>query len=499
MDQPYYITYLKAIGAGVRGKSKPEDLYTRKALAVTLTDAKGVIDVRREQMMKKNHRAVKVGNTFYYLSEKVMTCIDNLVKSPGKQYCYIKDNQVARAVATVLANKHNFHQITHGGKSMSTGEKQKRFMVYSTGKLTKDTSKVQDVNGLKKLKSIMNADDNLRGDVCKILIATGAFFEGLDINALRGVHILSPLHTRDHDDQAIGRALRSCGHSKLPANERTCDIIRYFLFPPASLSKNWVSNQAWPKLYQADQSLRKTFANAGSSPDYSVYVRTQLDSKDVDVFLRQVQQLAVDCAFIGPLYNSGSCVGGSGIDTTSSYRSVDSRLTRTLSSDGSGQSSVAPGKTSRGTRTARTAVTVGGGRVNRWLSDAIQAFMRPESVGSMSRSGGAGSIKVASKSRSRGAGSIKVASKSRSGGAGSIKVASKSRSRGGGSIKVASKSRSRGGGSIKVASKSRSGGAGSVKVASKSRSGSSVGFGSAYRGSPVSASSSGRSGQVVYR
>jgi len=68
---------------------------------------------------------------------------------------------------------------------------------------------------------------NARGQNCKIIVVTGELFTGVDINALRGVHILEPFVSESSHKQAVGRASRAMGHAFLPEGQRDSTVYSY--------------------------------------------------------------------------------------------------------------------------------------------------------------------------------------------------------------------------------------------------------------------------------
>ena len=74
---------------------------------------------------------------------------------------------------------------------------------------------------------IFNRSDNIRGEVCKIIMISPAGSEGLSLKNTRQVHIMEPYWHEVRVNQMIGRAIRQCSHKDLPMNERHVDIFRY--------------------------------------------------------------------------------------------------------------------------------------------------------------------------------------------------------------------------------------------------------------------------------
>lgn len=68
---------------------------------------------------------------------------------------------------------------------------------------------------------------NIRGDVCRAFMITGAGAEGLSLKNVRTVHIMEPYWNKVRTDQVKGRAVRICSHADLPWDERTVEVYTY--------------------------------------------------------------------------------------------------------------------------------------------------------------------------------------------------------------------------------------------------------------------------------
>ena len=76
---------------------------------------------------------------------------------------------------------------------------------------------------------VYNSDDNRYGELISIMVATQNFNEGLDLKAVRHIHIFEPLLTIASDLQTLGRARRYCSHAALDKakGEWTVKVWRY--------------------------------------------------------------------------------------------------------------------------------------------------------------------------------------------------------------------------------------------------------------------------------
>jgi superfamily II DNA or RNA helicase len=63
-----------------------------------------------------------------------------------------------------------------------------------------------------KLVELYNLPQNLNGSICKVMLASQRYNEGVDLAGVRHIHILEPLLTEAMMQQAVGRARRHCSH-----------------------------------------------------------------------------------------------------------------------------------------------------------------------------------------------------------------------------------------------------------------------------------------------
>jgi truncated hemoglobin YjbI len=112
----------------------------------------------------------------------------------------------------------------------------------------------------------MKAKDNIHGALCKIIVTHGKNYEGLNISALRGVHLGEPLFSSFADKQAIGRGARFCGHAGLTGDALSVTVYRYFAEPPKSMTFADVfpgkSGKRWETKYSK---LAESFANVNKA------------------------------------------------------------------------------------------------------------------------------------------------------------------------------------------------------------------------------------------
>ena len=101
-------------------------------------------------------------------------------------------------------------------------KKKPRFILAITTQLGNDKG-----SELESMRKLFNASFNKHGEYVKFFLASQTFNEGLDLKAVRHIHIFEPLITWASDKQTIGRAARYCSHSDLNKEEWDVNIHRY--------------------------------------------------------------------------------------------------------------------------------------------------------------------------------------------------------------------------------------------------------------------------------
>jgi hypothetical protein len=150
-------------------------------------------------------------------------------------------------------------------------------------------------------KSTVKTTKNLKGEVCRVFMITGAGAEGLSLRSVRTVHILEPYWNKVRTDQVKGRAVRICSHSDLPynadpaLNERTVEIFSYL----SSFSPDMIKDR------KIDTTL--LIQDDGKTTDEHVHsINVVKDTISTD-FIGSMKSAAVDCILNLPENDSIQC------------------------------------------------------------------------------------------------------------------------------------------------------------------------------------------------
>ena len=93
-------------------------------------------------------------------------------------------------------------------------------------------SGVEDEEQKRELLKIFTSSENKNGSIIKIILATSAGAEGLDLKNIRQIHIMEPYWNQMRIEQVIGRGVRRDSHIELPVKDRTVEVFRYFSILP---------------------------------------------------------------------------------------------------------------------------------------------------------------------------------------------------------------------------------------------------------------------------
>jgi hypothetical protein len=82
---------------------------------------------------------------------------------------------------------------------------------------------------IKALKDLVSRDENARGNIVKVVIASKKSFKGVDLRHIRFLHLLDPFVNFRDFIQFVGRGPRNCSHKALPVQQRKVDVLLYRL------------------------------------------------------------------------------------------------------------------------------------------------------------------------------------------------------------------------------------------------------------------------------
>mgnify|MGYP005988150881 CR=1 FL=1 len=132
-------------------------------------------------------------------------------------------------------------------------------------------------------------DNNLYGEIIKLLMITASGAEGINLFNVRHVHVMEPYWHHARIDQIIGRARRICSHKDLPDEHRTVDAYIYLM----TLSEDQVRSDDSLELRMRDVS--RINSSVPITTDESIFELAVMKNDISTRLLTAVKQSAIDC------------------------------------------------------------------------------------------------------------------------------------------------------------------------------------------------------------
>jgi hypothetical protein len=137
--------------------------------------------------------------------------------------------------------------------------KKLRYILAITTQLSADKDK-----DMSELRQLYNAPFNKNGEYVKLFLASQSYNEGLDLKAVRHIHIFEPLITWASDKQTIGRAARLCSHADLNKKDWDVSIHRYISDLPQIINDPAANLD---KITEIENKIAEIEANINSNKD----------------------------------------------------------------------------------------------------------------------------------------------------------------------------------------------------------------------------------------
>lgn len=212
-----------------------------------LSNKKNINDLFNEHIVD-NEKCSTLLYRLYECSPKYLNLVINLLKSKGPTIIYT--NYVKMEGVEMIKIYLDVLGFTKYDKNLSKDDfKGKRYAEFHG-----------DIDQKERYMAIntINKEENINGDIIKIIFITSAGAEGISLRNIRQCHIMEPHWNESRILQVIGRGNRLCSHRMLPISERILDVFRY-----KSLSNIGQSTDEYiEKTAQAKEEINKSFLNA---------------------------------------------------------------------------------------------------------------------------------------------------------------------------------------------------------------------------------------------
>ena len=176
------------------------------------------LETALNDLSKGNYLAnTKDGLDMYSPKMKVM--FENINKAKGLIFCYSNFRSVEGVeIFTRILDKNGYRKFSSKNSKVNSKYHFKQYAIYSGA---------EDYSERKKIVETFNNPLNNYGKNLKIMLATSAGAEGLDLHNIRQIHIMEPYWNEVKIEQVIGRGVRRDSHVDLPKSERNVEIFRY--------------------------------------------------------------------------------------------------------------------------------------------------------------------------------------------------------------------------------------------------------------------------------
>jgi superfamily II DNA or RNA helicase len=152
-------------------------------------------------------------------SPKMKIMFENIDKSKGLIFCYSNFRSVEGVeIFTRILDKNGYHKFDSKNAKVNAKYNFKQYAIYSGA---------EDYEERKKIVQTFNNPLNNYGKNLRIILATAAGAEGLDLHNIRQIHVMEPYWNEVKIEQVIGRGVRRKSHVDLPVSERNVEIFRY--------------------------------------------------------------------------------------------------------------------------------------------------------------------------------------------------------------------------------------------------------------------------------
>ncbi len=169
------------------------------------------VDAALEEL-KKGSDQYLVKNRLGTYSPKMKAILENMEKTKGLVFVYSDFRSLEGVGIFALILEAN------GYSKYGSADNKPKYAMY-TGS--------EDFEERSIIKKIFKAPENKYGKNLKVLLATSAGTEGLDLKNIRQVHIMEPYWNEVRIQQVVGRAVRRNSHIDLPKNEQNVEVYRY--------------------------------------------------------------------------------------------------------------------------------------------------------------------------------------------------------------------------------------------------------------------------------
>lgn len=147
-----------------------------------------------------------------------------------------------------------------------------------------------DVEDRSRLQAIFTSPDNMRGEICNLILISSTGAEGLDLKCIRHIHAMEPYWNLGRLLQINARGVRNDSHKMLPADEKNVQPYVYLAVPPQGM-----------ELDPSDPAYEKT-------TDVDLYEESLESQIIIYAFLEAGHEVSIECLVNEDPNNKSSCL-----------------------------------------------------------------------------------------------------------------------------------------------------------------------------------------------
>jgi hypothetical protein len=319
MSMPQFLKYADAYNEVAKKNRDYDELAAQDSLPKFWSKAR-----KYANMMYQFDKSLQLSE----FSSKMPALLDTIAKYPDeKHYVYsafYDKRGSGQGILEIARQLENYGYSRYGGKAVEGGAKSTKSS--STKTKTPSTKSrhlkyvlaIQGQTGLASAVKAFNDSSNVDGSKIHVFLATQNFNEGLDLKAVRHVHIFEPLVTMASDQQTIGRARRFCSHADLNRKDWTVKIHRYFSEMPIeisseggidgklkhlmSLKTDLMNKKQVSELNKEIKLFDKLKKMELKSIDQFIYDESQRRVRDLFTIYRCMQEASIDCTALSQFH-----------------------------------------------------------------------------------------------------------------------------------------------------------------------------------------------------
>jgi hypothetical protein len=217
---------------------------------------------------------------------------------------------IAKELEALGYEKLTLAQAKQYGQNMSMMPQKKRYILAINSELGEGVTAPLNMEFFMK---VYNNSLNVNGELVHCFVASQNFNEGLDMKAVRHIHIFEPLVTMAADLQTIGRARRYCSHEDLDQDNWTVDIHRYFSELPIEHQTQSEIVKKVNEMKAVDEttfqtkkdltdhkkkikSMEKMLQTEARAIDEFIYMQAREKMKELFTIYKSMEEASADCS-----------------------------------------------------------------------------------------------------------------------------------------------------------------------------------------------------------